>query len=462
MNKLDSGRPTMKTLPENNNRVALKSTNNLLELMHDVLDRARAQGATDAMVSVNHDSGFSVDVRMGEVETVAFSEDKGVSLVVYIGHRKGGASSTDTSPAALDALVAAACDIAKVSAEDPCFGLADRELMKNHHPDLDLYHPWEIKPPQAIEKALACEAHALALDKRISNSDGVNFSTYAFCNGFANSYGGEGVIQSTRHSVSCSLIAKEGESMQRDYDYTTARYAEGLNSLEALAQKAVERATSRLGARQVKTQKIPVLFSSRVSSGLLASFINAISGSNLYRKNSFLLDALEKQVFPAGFKIYEQPYLLKALGSSPFDGEGVPTRNNVFVEDGRLCQYALSSYSARRLGLKTTANSGGVHNLTLDPTAGDLQDLLHKMGTGLLVTELMGQGVNGLTGDYSRGASGFWVDNGVIQYPVEEITIAGNLKDMFKMITAVGTDINPNISTRCGSILIEQMMIAGH
>ena len=452
----------MKTLPENSNRVAVKSTNNLSELMQDVLARAKAQGATDAMVSVNYDSGFSVDVRMGAVETVAFSEDQGVSLIVYIGHRKGGSSSTDTSPAALDALVTAACDIARVSAEDPCFGLADRELINNNYPDLDLYHPWAINPPEAIEKALACESHALALDKRISNSDGVNFSTYAFCNGYANTYGGKGIIQSTRHSVSCSLIAKEGEGMQRDYDYTTARHPDRLRTLESLAQSAVERTTSRLGARKINTQKIPVLFSSRVSSGLLSSFINAISGSNLYRKNSFLLDSIGQQIFPKGFKIYEQPHLLGALGSSPFDGDGVPTRNNIFVEDGILSQYVLGSYSARRLGLKTTANSGGVSNLTIDPTTGGLEELLQKMDRGLLVTELMGQGVNGLTGDYSRGATGFWVENGQIQYPVEEITIAGNLKEMFKSIVAVGNDINPNIATRCGSILIEQMMIAGN
>lgn len=452
----------MRTLPENNNRVVVKSTSNLSKLMQDVLARARAKGATDAMVSVNHDSGYSVNVRMGEVETVAFSEDKGVSLVVYIGHRKGAASSTDTSPEALDALVSAAYDIAWVSAEDPCFGLADRELMTNHYPDLELFHPWDIDPPKAIEKALACEAQALSLDKRITNSDGVNFSTYSFCNGFANTYGGEGIIQSTRHSLSCSLIAKKGKSMQRDYDYTTARSPSQLAPMDLIAKSAVERTTSRLGAKKIKTQKVPVLFSSRVSSGLFSSFISAINGANLYRKNSFLLNSIGQQVFPEGFKVYEQPYLLGALGSSPFDGEGVPTRNNVFVEDGIIRQYVLGSYSARRLGLKTTANSGGVYNLTIDPTAGDLKELMQKMDTGLLVTELMGQGINGLTGDYSRGAAGFWVENGKIQYPVEEITIASNLKDMFKSIVAVGNDINPNISTRCGSVLIEEMMIAGH
>ncbi|MGQ3891020.1 metalloprotease PmbA [Legionella sp. CNM-4043-24] len=443
-------------------RSPMRSASDLSTLMQDVLRRARAQGATDASVSVNHDEGYSVDVRMGQVETVSFNEDKGVSLVVYVGHRKGGASSTDTSPEALDALVSAACDIARVSAADPCFGLADRELMTNDFHDLDLYHPWDIAPPDAIKLALDCEAQALAADKRISNSDGVSLSTYNFIHGFANTYGGEGTIQGSRHSISCSLIAREGDSMQRDYDYTTARSQESLRDLRSLAQSAAERVTSRLGARQIKTQKIPVLFSSRISSGIIFNFINAISGSNLYRKNSFLLDSVGKRVFPSGFRIYERPHLHAGLGSSGFDGEGVPTRNNVFVDDGIVNQYVLGSYSARRMGLKTTANSGGVHNLTVDSNAGDLSDLLKKMHTGLLVTELMGQGVNGLTGDYSRGASGFWVENGVIQYPVEEVTIAGNLKDMFLGIQAVGTDINPNLAAHCGSILINEMMVAGH
>lgn len=435
---------------------------NLCNLMEDIIARAKAKGATDAMVSVNQDQGFSVDVRMREVETVAFHDDKGISLVIYVGHRKGIASSTDTSPAALDLLVNAAYDIALVSAADPCFGLADKELMTTQFPELDLYHPWEIEPAQAIEQALACETQALALDSRIANSDGVNLTTSNFTHGFANTYGGEGVIKGSRHSISCSLIAKEGETMQRDYDYTTARHWQQLISLDRLAKNTVDRAVSRLGARKLKTQKTPVLFSSRVSSGLFSSFISAISGSNLYRKNSFLLDSLGQPIFPSSFRIYEQPHLLQALGSSPFDGEGVLTRNNVFIEDGRLCQYVLGSYAARRMGMKTTANSGGVHNLTIDPNAGGLEDLLKQMDKGLLITELMGQGVNGLTGDYSRGATGFWVEQGKIQFPVEEITIAGNLKDMFMGIRAVGNDLNPNISTRCGSVLIEEMTVAGH
>ena len=445
---------------QNNKKITEES--NLTVLMEDVLAQAHALGATDAAVSVNHDSGFSVDVRMREVETVSFHEDKGISLVVYFGQRKGSASSTDTSPAALKTVIEAACDIAKVSSEDPCFGLADRNLMTTQHPDLDLYHPWLIEPSEAIEKALTCEAQALSLDKRIINSDGVNVSTYQFCHGFANTHGGRGFVRGTRHSQSCSLIAENGSGMQRDYDYTTSRQANLLTPVEQLARSVVERTVSRLGARKLKTCKTPVLFSSRVSNGLISSFISAISGSNLYRKNTFLLDSLGKAVFPEWVRIYEQPRLFAALGSSPFDGEGVPTRDNVFVNDGRVAQYVLGSYSARRLGLQTSANADGVHNLTVDANAGDLSELIKTMDKGLLVTELMGQGVNGLTGDYSRGATGFWVEHGEIQYPVEEITIASNLKDMFLSMRAIGNDINPNISTCCGSILIEQMMVAGN
>lgn len=451
----------MQIKSQHSNTDIQKSTAELTQLMNDVLDLAQKEGASDAAVAVNNDRGFSVDVRMGQVETVAFSEDKGVGITVYIGQRKGSASSTDTSPDAIISMVRAACDIAKVSAEDPCFGLADKELMTKNHPDLELFHAWDVKPQQAIEMALQCEKHALAIDKRITNSDGVSVSTYESHHGYANTYGGQGFLNSTRHSLSCSLIAAEGEEMQRDYDYTTVRNAKDLIRPEIIAKNAAERALSRLNAQQISTQTTPVIFSSRISSGLLSSFISAISGSNLYRKNSFLLDSIGQQLFPDFVRIYEQPHLLGALGSSPFDGEGVPTRANVIVEKGRLEQYVLGSYSSRKMGLKTTANADGVHNLTIDSNAGDLKDLLKKMDKGLLVTELMGQGVNGITGDYSRGASGYWVENGTIQYPVDEITIAGNLKEMFKMILAVGNDINPNIATHCGSILIEKMMVAG-
>jgi PmbA protein len=421
----------MQIKKQHNNSEVHKSTTELTRLMNEVLEIARNEGATDAAVAVNNDRGFSVDVRMGEVETVAFSEDKGVGLTVYFGQRKGAASSTDTSPAALESMVKAACDIARVSAADPCFGLADKELMSKNHPDLDLFHPWDVTPQQAIEIALKCESHALSLDERITNSDGVSVSSYESHHAYANTHGAEGYIYATRHSISCSVIAKEGDEMQRDYDYTTVRNARDLVDTDTIAKNAVERAVSRLGAKQVKTQMAPVVFSSRVSSSLLSSFVNAISGSNLYRKNSFLLNSVGQQLFPDFVRIYEQPHLPGGLGSSPIDGEGVSTRPNVLVDKGILLQYVLGSYSARKLGLQTTANSDGVHNLTIDPTAGDLDDLLKRMNTGLLVTELMGQGINGITGDYSRGASGYWVEDGVIQYPVDEITIAGNLKEMF-------------------------------
>lgn len=446
---------------QNSNKVPFKSTAEMTALMQDMLSHARQQGATDACVSVNQENGFSTDIRMGEVETLAFHEAKGVSITVYFGQSQGSASSTDTSPASLHSVVSAACDIAKVSAADPCFGLADKALVTRDYPDLDLCHPWYISPTEAIERARACEQLAMASDKRIINSDGVSVSTYMFCNGYADTYGREGIVNSSRHSISCSLIAQEGDMMQRDYDYTTARDPKQLLTEAHVAQSAAERVLSRLGAKKIKTQTAPILFSSRVSSGLFGAFVGAISGANLYRKNSFLLDSIGQQIFPTGLHVHEQPHVLQGLGSSPFDGEGVLTRNNVLVEDGRVCQYVLGSYSARRLGLATTANSGGVFNLTVDPTAGDFQAMLQQMGTGLLVTELMGQGVNGLTGDYSRGAAGFWVERGEIQFPVEEITIAGNLKDMFRGIIAVGTDVNPNISTRCGSVLIDKMMIGG-
>ncbi|KTD21705.1 metalloprotease PmbA [Legionella londiniensis] len=452
----------MQISTQNSNIVAIKSTDELMSLMKAVLKKTVDFGASDAAVNVNYDSGFAVDVRMGKVETVTFSEDKGVNVTVYFGQKKGSASTTDTSDAAIESMVKAACEIAQCSAEDPCFGLADPKLINNQYPDLDLLHPWPITPQQAIELAIDCEQQAISFDKRISNSDGVSISTYIFSHGYANTYGCEGVVSGSRHGVSCSLVAKEGEIMQRDYDYTTARSANDLLPLDVLARRAAERAVSRLGAKKIKTQKVPVVFSSRVSAGLFASFVSAISGSNLYRKNSFLVDAIGKRIFPQIIQVYEQPHLSRGLGSAPFDGEGVPTRNNIFIKDGILTQYVLNSYSARKLGLKTTANCGGVFNLTIDPTAGDLEDILQKMGRGLLVTELMGQGVNILTGDYSRGASGFWVEDGQIQHPVEEITIASNLQEMFNSIQAVGKDINPNVTTRCGSVLIAEMMVGGN
>ncbi len=454
----------MTTLPQNNLIVTSKSTDELQSMLLDILKRAKKIGASDAVVGINLDSGFSVDVRMGEVETIAFSEDSSVGITVYIGKAKGSASSSDTSMPALDAMVAAAYEIAKVSASDPCFGLPDPEPHAPVHRDLDLVHAWQITPEEAIAQTLECEAHARSLDQRIVNSDGVNLATYQFCLGHADSQGFLGMMEASRHSVSCSLVAKNANSqtMQRDYDYTTARSPQDLVSLEALAEGAVARTVSRLDARKMSTQKVPVLFSSRLAGGLFGSFISAISGHNLYRKNSFLLDSLGQQLLPETLQIYERPWLRRGLGSALFDGEGVATRSNVIVKDGMLQQYVLSSYTARKMGLKTSANQGGVFNLTVDATDGDLDAMLQKMDRGLYVTELMGQGVNILTGHYSRGAFGFWVENGQIQYPVEEITIAGNLKDMLSNIVAVGSDVNPNSSTSCGSVLVSEMMIAGN
>ncbi|MCH9690112.1 MAG: metalloprotease PmbA [Gammaproteobacteria bacterium] len=433
----------------------------LEQRMDDILQRARVHGATDAAVSVNHDQGFGVDARMGQVETVAFSEEKGIAVTVYIGQQKGSATSSDTSDAALDAMVTAAYDIAKVSAKDPCFGLPDVDLINMYYPALDLLHPWSITPEAAGELAVVCEAKALGVDKRIHNSDGVSISTYTFCHGYANTRGFTGIIDGSRHSLSCSLLAEEASGMQRDYAYTTARKASDLMNSDDLAVLAANRTIARLSPKQLETQKVPVLFSARVASGLIGSFIQAVSGSSLYRKHSFLLDSLGQAIFPDNINIFEAPHLLGALGSSPFDGEGIITRPNVLIKDGVLQQYVLGSYSARKLGLKTTANSSGVHNLTVEPTAGDLNNLLQTMNRGLLVTELMGQGVNAMTGDYSRGASGFWVEDGKIQYPVDGVTVAGNLKEMFQRIIGVGTDRDPSNATRCGSILIEEMMVAG-
>lgn len=449
------------SMSQHSNREVSKSTEALSSLMQSVLKEAKRQGASDAAVSVAHDTGFSVDVRMREVETLAFSEEKGVSITVYLGTQKGHASSSDTSPEAVATMVRAAIDIARVSAADPCSGLPDSDLISFVYPDLDLYHPSEMTPAEAIQKAQTCEQIALDYDKRITNSDGVSVSTYAFISGYATTQGFLGIVPSTRHSISASMIAKEAENMQRDYEYSVSRYPDRLSSLESIAHTAAKRTLARLGARSIPTQACPVVFSSRLSSGLFSTFIQAISGGNLYRKNSFLLDAIDERIFPEWVQIYEQPHLIGALGSTPFDSEGLVTRPNVFVKEGVLKQYVLGSYTARKLGLQTTANAGGVSNLTIDSTVEDLDEILARMGRGLLVTELMGQGINLLTGDYSRGAVGFWVEDGQIQYPVEEVTIASNLKDMFQNIREIGHDLNLNTSTRCGSVWIDSMMIAG-
>lgn len=433
----------------------------LEELAREVLREASARGATTAEAGVSFGSGLSVTARLGEVETVELNRDRSLGVTVYFGQRKGSATTSDWSRSALEETVAAACGIARYTSEDDCAGLADPELMATEVPDLDLYHPWPLSAEQAIEMASECEAAARDVDSRIVNSEGATVHTGHGLAVYGNSHGFIGGYPSSRHSISCSVIGQEGESMQRDYWYSYARDRADLQQPADVGKKAGERTVRRLGARKLATCQVPVVFAAELATGLMGNFVAAISGSKLYRKSSFLVDHLDKQVFPEFVTLTEQPHLKKAIGSAPFDNEGVATHERVLVEDGILRGYVLGSYSARKLGMRSTANAGGVHNLIVEPGSLDQQGLLREMGTGLLVTEVMGQGINYVNGDYSRGAAGFWVENGEIQYPVEEITIAGNLKDMFMGISAIGNDVDKRGNVRTGSILIDKMTIAG-
>ncbi len=452
----------MKTKLNKTTATDLKSIDASTLIMNKTLELCHKYGASDAVVDVQEERGFDVDVRMGEVESISFHQKQGIGVVVYVGQRKGIASSTDLHDEALETIVKAACAMAKVSAEDPCFGLAEAHYWKNqNHQDLDLYHPWSITTDTAIDQAVELEALARQQDGRIFNSDGANVSSYQFVSASMNTQGFHEYQKSTRHGMSCSLIAKEGEDMQTDYAYTTARAYQHLDAISTVAQQVASRVCERLGARKIATQKTPVIFSNRVSSGFIGQLLSAIMGTQLYRKNSFLCDALGQQLFPDFMHIQEHPFIAGALGSANYDADGIPTRENIIIEQGFLKQYLLGVYSARRLNLQSTGNADGVHNLRVNPNAGDLQSIIKQMDKGFLVTQLMGQGVNILTGAYSRGASGFWVENGEIQFPVEGVTIAGQMQDMFKGIVAVGTDIDKNYSTHCGSILVNQMMVAG-
>lgn len=433
----------------------------LKTLVSDILDEARRQGADACEVGVSLDAGLSVGVRMGDVETVEFNRDQGFGITIYRGQRKGSASTSDSSAGAIRETVKAAYDIAGYASEDPAAGLADKELMAKELPGLDLYHPWGIEADDAIELALKCEDAGRSFDKKISNSDGANVSTHQGCRVYGNSHGFIGSYISSRHSLSCVLIGQSGEDMQRDYWYTVARDGIDLEPARQVGETAAQRTIARLGSQKVATGQVSVLFAPEVASGLVSHFLAAVSGGNLYRQASFLLDHLGRQVFPEWLRIHEQPHLKKALGSGSFDNDGLATRAKDFVTDGVLVNYLLSTYSGRKLGMPSTANAGGVNNLFLDSNAGGQEELLRQMGTGLLVTELMGQGVNTVTGDYSRGAGGFWVENGVIQYPVSEVTIAGNLKDMFMNIVAAGNDYDRRDNVQAGSVLVEGMTVAG-
>ncbi len=432
-------------------------------VIETVLAEARRAGADAAEAALSIETGLSVTVRLGEVETLEYNHDKGLGITVYLGESKGSASSADLSPQAIADSVRAACDIARHTGDDPCGGLAPKDRMAWDYPDLDLHHPWDIAAEGAIELALACETAARDFDARIVNSEGATVSSHQGLQVYGNSHGFIGAYPSSRHSISCSVIGQQpGQAgMQRDYWYTSARDPAELNSPEQVGRVAAERTIARLGGRCLSTRQAPVLFSAEMAVGLIGHFLRAIRGGALYRKASFLLDSLGTRLFPDWMQMHEQPHLLKALGSAPFDNEGVATRERQLVADGVLQGYVLDSYSACRLGMETTGNAGGVHNLIVSPGEHDRAGLLRQMDTGLLVTELMGQGVNGVTGDYSRGAAGFWVEGGEIQYPVEEITIAGNLRDIYRQILAVGRDVDKQRNIRTGSILVENMTIAG-
>lgn len=436
-----------------------------LERLHDlvaeVLDEAKRQGAGAAEAGLSVDTGLSVTVRLGEVETIEHHRSQGLGVTVYFGQRKGSASTTDLRLEALRETVAAACRIAQHAAEDEYAGLPEADRLAREFPELDLYHPWDMEPERAIELATACEDAARGHHPAIANSEGASLHTFQGLRVAGNSLGFVHGYPSSRHSLSCSVIGQQGEEMQRDDWWTAARDAADLEDAATVGRMAAERTVRRLGAQTLSTRQCPVIFAADVAGGLLGHFVGAIRGGNLYRKSSFLLNRLDTQVFPEFIRIHEQPHLPKALGSAPYDSEGVATRAHDLVQGGILRSYVLNSYSARKLGMKSTGNAGGVHNLILEPGELDLQGLLKKMGTGLLVTELMGQGVNILTGDYSRGAAGFWVENGEILYPVEEFTIAGNLRDMYLGIQAVGNDVDLRGNTRTGSILLSDMTVAG-
>lgn len=433
----------------------------LKNIIDDLLKEAKKQGASGAEASLSIDDGLSVTARLGDVETIEYHCDQGLGVTVYFGQRKGSASSTDLSPESIRETVTAACSIARFASADEFAGLPEPSALATAFPDLALCHPWAINAEQAKALAIECEQVARDFHADISNSEGATVNTHQGISVFGNSLGFIHGYDSTRHSLSCSVLGQRGESMQRDYWYSVARNALDLEAASAIGRKAAERTIKRLDARRISTRQCPVMFAPEVAGGLIGAFVGAISGGNLYRKTSFLLDSLGQQVFPAFVRIYEQPLLKNALGSSAYDAEGVTTQTRDIVKNGVVQGYVLSSYSARKLGLKSTGNAGGVHNLQISAGEDDFAAMLKRMDTGLLVTELMGQGVNNVTGDYSRGASGFWVERGEIQYPVEEITIAGNLKDMFKNLVAVGSDIDFRGNIRCGSILLEQMSIAG-
>ena len=426
-----------------------------------ILAAAKQQGASACEVAVSVQQGLSTSVRQREVETVEFNRDQGFSITVYKGQQKGSASTTVVGDDAIAKTVAAALAIAKYASPDEFSGLADKELMATDFPDLDLWHPWDLTPAQAIEMALECEAAAFDADPRITNADGSSVNSDVGCTVYGNSHGLVAGHAGTRHSISCVMIAEAEGQMQRDYWYDYGRRADLLNDAASIGRRAAQRTVSRLGARSVPTCDVPVLFAAELAGGLFGSLLGAIAGGNQYRNSSFLVGALGQKLFPEWFSLDERPLLQGGLASSAFDGDGLATYAKHFIADGELVNYMLSTYSGRKLGMPSTANSGGARNVFVTHGNDDQAALLKKMDRGLLVTELMGQGLNMVTGDYSRGAGGYWVENGEIQFPVQEVTIAGNMRDMFQQIVAIGNDLDRRGSVCTGSVLIERMKVAG-
>jgi PmbA protein len=398
---------------------------------------------------------------LGEVETIENQRDSGLGITVFIGHKKGSASTSDLSETAIKQTAKAACDIAKYTGEDPCSGLAEKELMAKNVMNLELSHPWNIAVDEAVKIASECEASALDYDKRITNSEGATIDSHDSMRAYGNSHGFIGSYPTSRQTVSCSVLATDNEGMQRDYFYTIARRHEDLQSAKEVGRQAATRSINKLSGRSLSARQVPVVFSADMASGLMNHFVNAIRGSAIYHESSFLLNQLDQQVFPEFIQFHERPHIIRGLGSSPYDSDGVLTYDKNIVSDGILNNYVLDSYSAKKLKMKSTANAGGVQNILIPDTGMTLDQMLKEMGTGVLVMELMGQGINIVTGDYSRGASGFWVENGEIQYPVEEITIAGNLKDMYMGIQAISNDTEKRRKIQTGSIWVDKMTVAG-
>lgn len=433
----------------------------LEKLVETALAEARRQGADQAEVAASHDLGLGATARLGDVENLEYTNDRGLWVTVYCNSRKGNASTSDISPEAIREAVSKACSFANYTAADEYAGLADADLMCTEVRDLDLDHPWALSTDSAIAMAIECEAAGLGVDKRINNSEGATVSTNRGTRAYGNTHGFTGSFAKTSHSVTCILLGEQDGAMQRDYYYTAARDAVDLESAVDVGKEAARRTVQRLGARKMQTCRAPVLYTPELARGFIGHAIGALAGTAQYRRSTFLLDAVGEKLFPEFLSIEERPHLAKGMASASYDADGVATFDRDLVSDGVIRAYMLSVYSARRLGLETTANAGGPQNLVVPGNAGDLDSLLAEMGTGLLVEELIGQGVNGVTGDYSRGAAGHWVENGEIQYPVHEVTIAGNLRELYPRIERIGTDQDLRSGIRCGSVLVGEMTIAG-